>query len=457
MNPEQKPEDDLLTNQFCLVLIPFGEKLDAGGRRINYDSIYNEIISPAIEQAGLTPIRADEEKTNGFIQKRTYERLLLCDYAIVDLTVCEPMLMYQLGVRDAAIPARTILVFDERVQLPFGFFNLRTVSYRLDDRGKIMSVTKDRLKLSMKIKTVMEEPHAGSPVSRLIGKLKDRHLDPSIYNDFFNQMLIMQSAKLELKTIKGSDKSNDKKLESYKELEKDLGNIDEVESGFLIDLLLAYRSVEGWTEMLELVEKMPTSLGSRINIQEQYAFALNRAGMGLRAEEVLKGLINSSPRSETYGLLGRIYKDRWQEAIQLGDENPGEDLKKAFDNYLKGFRINPRDFYPGVNALSLLDVNEAMFPRKKELHEVVKSSVKQKLFIGIPDYWGYATLLELAVLENNQEEALQYLNNVLKEKAEPWQLETTARNLHFIRENREKRGISDRWIADIEVSLLSKS
>ena len=66
-----------MTKSVCFVLMPFGVKPDASGRLIDFDIVYKMIFKPAIERAGLLPIRADEEQAHGFIHKLMYERLLL--------------------------------------------------------------------------------------------------------------------------------------------------------------------------------------------------------------------------------------------------------------------------------------------------------------------------------------------------------------------------------------------
>ena len=81
--------------------MPFGKKPDNGGLLIDFDSVYYDLIFPAIEEAGLKPIRADEEKVGGIIHKPMFERLILCEYAVVDLTTANPNVFYELGVRHA--------------------------------------------------------------------------------------------------------------------------------------------------------------------------------------------------------------------------------------------------------------------------------------------------------------------------------------------------------------------
>ena len=55
-------------------------------------------------------------------------------------------------------------------------------------------------------------------------------------------------------------------------------------------------------------------------VREQLGLALNRAGRGEEAERVLTSLIEErGPSSETYGILGRVYKDRWDAALKAGE------------------------------------------------------------------------------------------------------------------------------------------
>jgi hypothetical protein len=91
----------------CFVPMPFGKKQDVAGSVINFDSVYENFIGTTIKQAGLEPIRADEEMTGGIIHKPMFERLILCDFAVADLTTAnanvftnwEFVMQYALGVQ----------------------------------------------------------------------------------------------------------------------------------------------------------------------------------------------------------------------------------------------------------------------------------------------------------------------------------------------------------------------
>ena len=76
-----------MPDQLCFVLMPFGQKSDAGGTVIDFDAVYRDVIAPAIRAADMEPLRADEEVTGGIIHKAMFERLILCEYAVADLTM----------------------------------------------------------------------------------------------------------------------------------------------------------------------------------------------------------------------------------------------------------------------------------------------------------------------------------------------------------------------------------
>jgi hypothetical protein len=190
-------------------------------------------------------------------------------------------------------------------------------------------------------------------------------------------------------------------------------------------------------------------------VQEQLALALNRVGQGERAERVLLELIERrGPSSETYGILGRVYKDRWEAARQAGQNLQARGvLKKAIDAYLRGFETDWRDAYPGVNAVTLMEISDPPDPRREQLLPVVRYAVERRISAGKPDYWDHATLLELAVLSEDEEGAVNALGDSLAAVREVWEPETTLRNLRLIREVRERRGQAVPWAAEVEQEL----
>ena len=69
------------------VAMPFGSKPDSTGTPIDFDRIYDELIRPALEDAGLEVLRADEEQDAGDIRVDLFQELLMADLVVADLTL----------------------------------------------------------------------------------------------------------------------------------------------------------------------------------------------------------------------------------------------------------------------------------------------------------------------------------------------------------------------------------
>src|SRR5438132_295773 len=159
-----------------------------------------------------------------------------------------------------------------------------------------------------------------------------------------------------------------------------------------------------------------------------------------------------SSASETYGLIGRIYKDLWMEARKANDRWAQQSrLDQAIAAYVSGVERDWRDAYPGINAVTLLDIkgDPESLKRRDELLPVVRFAVRQRFRSAAPEYWDYATLLELAVLASNETEAHRTLGDALTHVREVWEPETTANNLRLIRDARAQRTQPTAWLDEI--------
>src|SRR6202043_1826069 len=74
-------------------------------------------------------------------------------------------------------------------------------------------------------------------------------------------------------------------------VEPALKNLNEVETGVVVDLYLSLRDVKAHAAMIELYERMPRPLQRAKLIREQLGFALNREERFEDAERVLKEVI----------------------------------------------------------------------------------------------------------------------------------------------------------------------
>ncbi|NOZ54786.1 MAG: DUF4071 domain-containing protein [Gammaproteobacteria bacterium] len=435
----------------CFVLMPFNKKPKAGGGVINFDAVYENLIKPAIEDAGLEPLRADEEVTGGIIHKPMFERLILCEYAVADLSTANANVFYELGLRHAVRPASTVLLFAEGCgQLPFDVAPLRAIPYSLGSDGEPMTINTTRSILADRLHDA-RDAKIDSPVFQMVDGFPDiQRLKTDVFRD-----RVAYSSKIKRQLVEAREKGRD----AIRDVEHTLAPVKDVEAGVVIDLFLSYRAVKDWNGMIQLVEKMAPPLAATVMVQEQLGLALNRDNRGDEAEQILIDLIaKRGPSGETYGILGRVYKDRWETAIESGEKILSQGyLNKAIDAYLKGFEADWRDAYPGINAVTLMEIGNTSDPRKEKLISVVAYAVERRIAQGHPDYWDYATLVELAVLANDEQAATDALADALANVRESWEPETTARNLRLICNAREKRNQNIDWIKEIEKELDKKN
>jgi hypothetical protein len=439
-----------MNRECCFVLMPSGRQRMGAGFAVDFGSVYRDLVAPALRATRLDSIRGNERTGGQLFHTTTFEQLLLCEYAVVDLTIANASVFSQLGVRHALRPGTTILIFAHGSQLPFDAGALGAISYDVAGDGSL----KDMRRVKTALMAQLKKAKGGKRGLSLFYFLEN-------YTDIAHTKTDVFREKVDYSTARKSQLAKARKIgvAAVRAVEKKIGNIQECESAVVIDLLLSYRAVQAWVEMINLVKKMPRPLASTVLVQEQLAFALNRRDKGKQAEGVLKSIVKKSgPSSETYSILGRVYKDRWEAALRRKNKTLANDLsKRAINAYLRGFQADWRDALPGINAVTLMELKEPPDPRRKQLTPIVAYAVERRIATGKPDYWDYATLVELAVLAKDREKAASALKDSLASIREAWEPETTARNLRLIREARERRNDKVPWANEIETQLRHHS
>jgi len=431
----------------CFVLMPFGLRSDGRGAWIDFDAVYVQLLMPAAQEAGLEPVRADEELLGGLVHKSMFERLVLSDYAIADLTTANPNVFYEMGVRHAVRPYSTVLVGADLEGIPFDLAPDRILPYDLEG-GRPRDVERDRATIVRALRAARDAA-TDSPVFQLIDDLPVPQIDRLKTDVFRDQAVYSTRTKARLARASAADAA------AVRAVEEELGPLADVEPGVLVDLLLSYRATGAWEEMCRLAEALPEPLRRAVLVRRQYGFALNRAGRRDEAEAVLEEVLEEhGPSSETLGLLGRVYKDRWQETAEQAPLRAAGYLDRAIEAYRRGFEADWRDAYPGVNALTLMEVRDPGGSRQQTLLPVVRYANERRVNAGVADYWDHATRLELAVLARDQDVALAAARAALAVVREHWEPRSTAGNLGVIRAARAAAGEAVAWAEEIETQLL---
>lgn len=435
----------------CFVVMPFGVKPDGRGGSIDFDAVYENLIAPSVAAAGLQPLRADQELVGGIVHKPMFERLILCDYAVADLTTANANVFYELGVRHAVRPYSTVLVAASVGGIPFDLAPDRVLPYGLDAAG-VPSASEDDVKRLATALRAARKASTDSPVFQLVDDLPTPEIDRAKTDIFRDQAAYSATAKRRLAEARAAG------ADALHEAERELGSLEDVEAGITVDLFLSYRAIRAWDDMIRLAERMPRPLAETIMVREQLGFALNRVGRGKEAEEVLRAVLRQrGPSSETYGLLGRVYKDRWAAERAHSPARARGFLRQAVNAYRAGFEADWRDAYPGVNAVTLMEILEPGGREQQRLVPVVRYAAERRVADGRADYWDHATRIELAVVARSAEDAQEAASDALAAVREPWEPESTANNLRLIREARAEAGERLDWADAIEKELVRTS
>ncbi|MGU3680459.1 hypothetical protein [Citrobacter portucalensis] len=110
----------------CFVIMPIADM--AGYDQRHFDRVYSHLIKPACIASGFKPVRADEVNNSNLIVLDILKRIVESDIAICDLSVRNPNVMYELGLRQA-FNKKTVLIKDDRTISPFDVQAFRYCEY----------------------------------------------------------------------------------------------------------------------------------------------------------------------------------------------------------------------------------------------------------------------------------------------------------------------------------------
>ncbi|HEY4912597.1 MAG TPA: TRAFs-binding domain-containing protein [Candidatus Dormibacteraeota bacterium] len=446
------------------VVMPYGVKPDPVTRlEIDFDDVWETAFRPAAERAGVEPIRADEERLGGFVHLAMFERLLLAEIVLADLTLASPNVMYELGIRHATRPRATISVFARVGHLPFDLSPIRAIPYRLDSAGRLTSDARSSLvdELADRLRGALTDTAADSPLFQLIQSYPGVTLPHEATETFQRRVQTISTLSLAIRSAP-SRLPKEQALEELREITNQLLPGVGTPTDLFVDLLLAYRDIEAFDQLITLVEALPAAVREHPTVRQITAFALNRRGTtgdDRRAIEILQKLIDEDgPDPETLGLLGRVHKDRHKQLEHSDPFQAEAALEAAIDAYERGFRADMRDYYPGVNAVTLLmlEGSEESYRRARELSPVVAFAVAARHGIESSDYWDVATVLELSVVNLDVANARAAARRLVYMGGPPWRLRATSENLQRLGEAHSRRVGPQPWLEEI-VSRITPS
>jgi MAP3K TRAFs-binding domain len=321
----------------CFVIMGFGEKTDFQSnpqRVLNLNMTYANIIKPAVEETGRTCIRADEIIHSTVIDKPMYDNLLSADLVIADLSTSNANAIYELGVRHALRPHRTIVMAENNFSFPFDLNHLGILKY--EHLGKdigFSEVMRVKQALKTKIATLMGSPEVDSPVFLFIPSLQA----PTLLN-----VAVAAAPLPALSSVPTDQKSFAELLASFRAAKDQVSTADD------------------WALPLALLNRLKTMQPDDPYILQQLALATykfeqpDKKAALIKAQGILSKLApQTSSDAETVGLWGAIHKRLWDQAQNR------DDLDEAVKAYGRGYYIK-NDYYNGINYAFMLDLRASL-------------------------------------------------------------------------------------------------
>jgi tetratricopeptide (TPR) repeat protein len=402
----------------AFVAMPFGVKKDSQGNEIDFNRVFAELIKPALESAGLDVFRADEEERGGDIRTDMFQELLIADLVVADLTLANPNVWYELGVRHALRARGVVIVCGGQVTMAFDLYTDRKLRYGIKDGGPDPATLQSDLQhLEDMVKATMESWHGRkvSPVYQLLPNLQEpdwKSLRIGDVREFWER----------------HDAWEDRIV-----LARKAGHIGDVlvladeapvaafRAEARIRAGVALRKAGRFDFALEQLERgLGVEPGNLKGLREK-GMCLQRLAIAHvpghsldRAREHYRNVLGQYPdEPETWALLGRVDKDAWVTAwrqpggtpAQMREDAAYEDalLRAAIDSYTHGYRRNQSHYYSGINALTLMQLYRHLTqePRYDREMAILPGAIRFGAECE-PDesqrFWSLATLGDLEVL-----------------------------------------------------------
>lgn len=396
----------------AFVVSPFGLKPGLNGTSIDFNSVFAELIEPALLDAGLDAFRADLEQRAGSIHSDMFQELLLADLVVADLSIDNPNAWYELGVRHALRARGVVLIFSGRDYLPFDVGPERALRYHLSEgKPDPIHVRDDRRCLSEVALATLGSWRGRriSPVYHLLPNLREpewRTLRVGDVNEYWQKLADWeQRVAIAVKNNRPGDILVLAEEPPTRVLQCEALRI----ASCALVRLGRYRFA------LEVLDRALEHNPEDLVCRQQRAIALGRLGRHAEAQACLQAIRRDHPGDvETLALLGRTHKDEWL-ATWRGDGRTPEELREAAADeaallleaaraYADAFRVQPGNFYPGINAVTLGTLWRYLTGRDdpglkiEAMRHGVSWAAECALLEDRRNYWARATLAELELL-----------------------------------------------------------
>ncbi|MEP6668906.1 MAG: tetratricopeptide repeat-containing protein [Chthoniobacter sp.] len=413
----------------CFMVMPYRTKPTQAGSpapaNINFDSLWEKALRPAIEALGYQAIRADQD-LGALIIHEMLERLYFSDLVIADMTIPNGNVYYEVGIRHAARNAGCVLISADWSKALFDIDQMRRIVYPLPEQE-----VSDAIAAEIRQKLADGVPALAQGVAPMFQVLRGYPgaVDPkraAVIKDFVQQLSNFQA---QVEAVRASPSSEQKSLALA--LRDQFANQRPIIAAVALEILYLLRDFVGWAETLAYIDSLPKDLTDLLIVKEQRCLAVDKTGNTTEAIGALKELIaTSGATSERYGMLGGRYKKLSRDKTATPNDKL-VNLGKAIESYEKGMNLDLNDYYSSGNLPLLYrergrrgDENRATATA-----QVARMACERSLALNPNDPWVRPTLLGMAFFAGDATAAEELGDRVASDGVVKWKLDTTLADL----------------------------
>jgi hypothetical protein len=353
----------------AFIVRPFGVK-----EGIDFEEVERRLIAPALEACGIEGRTTGEITRQGNIREDMFRLLVLSDIVIADVSIYNANVFYELGIRHGLQERHTLLIRAEGTKDKYPF-DLQTDRYFLYDPAEPAKKLDAFLDA---IRATLASSGKDSPVFQLLPRLKP--------HDRYALMVVPWDFQEEVERARRGDRAGDLRLlaEEARGFEWGSGGLRLVgEAQFGIralpgaketfealrqldpgDLQANYRLGTIYQKLAESTANVETKLDYTTRSEQAIARVLECTKPPADYDESPKEAVERHcNRAEAYSLLGSNAKTRWLEEWRPAAADVrrtvalrSPHLADSIEHYLAGFAEDLDSFYPGINALALLEI-----------------------------------------------------------------------------------------------------
>lgn len=341
----------------------------AGGQappqvEVDFDEVQRSLLEPALLQVGIRGRTASADIAAGNIREDMFNRLLTADLVLADVSIHNPNVFYELGIRQAFRERHTIVLRCDLSDYPFDLQTDRYFAYDLEELARRPAREIERLVDALRATLAASEPD--SPVFRLLPTLQSEERGRFI--------AVPEEFKEEVERARSR---RQREMLSVLALECE-GALWEVEGLRLVGRAqFESNFIDGARQTWEtIVNRYPDDVEANTSLstiyQRQNEPTLSQQALA-RVSRVKT--LSAGRQSELRSLEGRNLKEAWVASWNRLVREPDSPetlaqrqraalcsplLQLACDAYMDAFKLDLNNSYAGLNALTLLVIQSEL-------------------------------------------------------------------------------------------------